>query len=243
MLSLNGTLLITIEPAGVDPLLTLRRDRETEERPITARTLTLPEGTYTVTARADGYQEFAATVRVAANGTARAAISLAKDRVAGARSVSLLSALAQSGWEQEGKLLTRRGGEFVVVPHGSEPGIYQFTVFAQGGRRLEWFVNFKDDKNHVLYQLERDELSRTEVVNGQKAKPVRVRQDVKLDEFLSIRVEISPDTILHRLFRGQQWTILDTWRVPGASFSQGKFGFHIPGRDKIGLSSFTFTPL
>jgi serine/threonine-protein kinase len=243
MLSLNGTLQITVEPAGIDPLLTLRRDREAEERPITAKTLTLPEGTYTVTARADGYQEFAATVRVGANGTARAAIALVKDRVVGARSISLLSALAQSGWEQEGKLLTRRGGEFVLSPQGAETGIYQFTVFAQNGRRLEWVVNFKDDNNHVLYQLERDELSRTEVVNGQKAKPVRVRQDVKLDEFLSIRVEISADTILHRLFRGQQWTVLDTWRVPGANFSQGKFGFHIPARDKIGLSSFTFTPL
>jgi serine/threonine-protein kinase len=243
MQSLNGTLQITVEPAGLDPLLTLRRDRETEERPVSGRTLTLPEGTYTVTARADGYQEFAATVRVPANGTSRAAITLARDRIAGARSTSLLSALAQSGWEQEGKLLTRRGGDFVLVPQNPEPGIFQFTAFLQSGRRLEWVVNFKDDRNHVLFQLDRSQLSRIVVVNGEKSRPERVRHDAKLDEFLSIRVEVSPDTIVHRLYRNQDWTVLDTWQVRGASFSQGRFGFHIPGRDKIGLSSFTFTPL
>jgi hypothetical protein len=241
--SLNGTLAITVEPAGVDPLLTLRRDRETEERPVTGRTLTLPEGTYTVTARADGYQEFAATVRVVADGTAKAAVTLTRTPVVGARSISLLSALAQAGWQQEGKLFTRRGGEFVLVPHTPQAGTYQFTALLQNGRRMEWVVNFKDERNHVLFQLDRTYFNRVEVVDGEKSKPVRVRHDLKLEEFLSLRVEVTPDAVVHRAYRNQQWAVLDSWPVSGGGFSQGKFGFHIPGRDKIGLSSFTFTPL
>jgi serine/threonine-protein kinase len=241
--SLNGTLEISVEPAGVTPRLTLRHDRETQERPITSRTMTLPEGTYTVTARADGYQEFAATVRVVANTTSAAKITLSRQPQASTRPISLLSALAQSGWVQEGNLLTHRGGDFVLVPQDPRPGTYQFTIFLQNGRRLEWVVNFKDEKNYVLFQLERNQLNRSEVVNGQRSKPVRLRHDAKLNEFLTVSVEVSSDTILHRLYHNQQWSVLDTWKVPGASFSQGKFGFHIPGRDKIGLSSFTFTPL
>jgi hypothetical protein len=241
--SLNGTLQISVEPAGVNPMLTLRRDRETQERSITAGNLTLPEGTYTVTARAAGYQEFAATVRVVANSASAAKITLSRQRLVDGRPISLLSALAQSGWEQEGKLLTRRGGEFVLLPQEPQPGIYQFSIFLQSGRRLEWVVNFKDEGNYILFQFERNQLNRIEVVNGEKSKPVRVRHDAKLDEFLTLRVEVSHDTILHRLYYNQQWTVLDTWQAPGADFSQGKFGFHIPGRDKIGLSSFTFTPL
>jgi hypothetical protein len=243
LLSAVGILEIAVEPAGVDPLLTLRRDNEPEERPVTGRRLTLPEGTYTVTGRAEGYQEYSATVRVIDGETKSANITLARAQVISGRSISLLSTLAQNGWQLEGKVLTRTGGEFVLVQQDPAPGIYQFTILLQSGRRLEWFARFKDERNHVLFQLERNNFNRIEVVNGQRSRPVRVKHDMEQrNEFLSIRMQVTADAVVHHVFRNQKWEPLDSWQAPGGNFWQGRVGFHVPDRDKIGLSSFTFTP-
>ncbi len=241
--SSSGVLQIEVEPAGVKALLTLRREGDTSDRPVTETTLPLPEGNYTVTARADGYQEFAATVRVAAEQTKVARLTLRREPTVSSRSVDLLQALQGTpGWTQEGSLLTRRGGEYVIVPQEPAAGIYQFTILLQSGRRIEWVVNFKDEKNHVLIQMDGSHFNRVEVIDGKRGKAVRVRHEVDRDNAMNMRVEVSSNTIAHHLFRNQQWVTLDNWQSPGANFLQGKFGFRVPSRDKIGLSSFTFTP-
>jgi hypothetical protein len=247
----SGTLQIEVEPAGVKALLTLRREGETE-RPITETTLMLPEGNYTAIARADGYQEFAATVRVVADQTKVARLTLHKEPTVSTRAVDLLQAMqGTSGWTQEGSLLTRRGGDYVLVPQEPAAGIYQFTALLQNGRRLEWVINFTDEKDHILIQMDGSHFNRIEVVDGKRGKPVRVRHEVDRDNAMTIRAEVTADRIIHYLFRNQQWVVLDNWlaseislRQNGgkANFLQGKFGFRVPSRDKIGISSFTFTP-
>ncbi|MEZ5366703.1 MAG: PEGA domain-containing protein, partial [Bryobacterales bacterium] len=63
--SITGTLQVSVQPGNVKNLaVTLLREGESAPRPISERSLTVPEGTYTVTARAPGYKEFAATLRV-----------------------------------------------------------------------------------------------------------------------------------------------------------------------------------
>ncbi len=248
----SGVLQIEVEPAGVKALVTLRREGESGERPVTETTLTLPEGNYTATARADGYQEYAATVRVVAEQTKVARLTLQREPTVSTRSVDLLQALQGApGWTQEGNLLTRRGGDYVVVPHQPVAGIYQFTILLQNGRRIEWFLNFEDDKNHVLIQMDGSHFNRMEVVDGKRGRPGRVRHEVDRDNAMTIRVEVSSDRIVHYLYRNQQWAVLDNWQSPEislrqnggrANLLQGKFGFRVPGRDKIGISSFTFTP-
>ena len=37
----------------------------------------------------------------------------------------------------------------------------------------------------------------------------------------------------------QQWQMVDKWERPGGGL-QGKFGFHLPGRDQMGVSDFHF---
>jgi hypothetical protein len=121
----------------------------------------------------------------------------------------------------------------------------------QNGRRLEWVVNFTDEKDHILIQMDGSHFNRIEVVDGKRGKPVRVRHEVDRDNAMTIRVEVSADRIIHYLFRNQQWVVLDNWQASEislrqnggkANFLQGKFGFRVPSRDKIGISSFTFTP-
>jgi serine/threonine-protein kinase len=250
--SASGVLQIEVEPAGVKALLTLRREGETAERPVTETTLTLPEGNYTAIARADGYQEFAATIRVVAEQTKVARLTLHREPTVSSRSVDLLQALRGTpGWAQEGNLLTRRGGEYVTVPQEPVAGIYQFTILLQSGRRIEWVVNFQNEKDHVLIQMDGSHFNRIEVIDGKRGKPVRVRHEVDRDNAMTVRVDVSSDRIVHYLFRNQQWVVLDNWQPSEISlrsaggktnFLQGRFGFRVPSRDKIGISSFTFTP-
>jgi hypothetical protein len=239
----SGILRIEVDPPNLNPLLTLRREGEAD-RPITDLTLTLGEGNYTATARADGYQEFAATVRVVADETKVARLTLRPvPTAASAGVVNLLATLAGApGWTQEGRLLTRRGGDDVIVAHDPAPGLYQFTILLQNGRRIEWYVNFTDDKNHVLFQIDGDNFNRVPVIKGQRQRPVRVRHGVDRDSILNIRVAVQADSITSYLYKNEEWVTIDTWREPGSNFLRGRFGFHVPSRDKIGLSSFTFTP-
>jgi hypothetical protein len=129
-----------------------------------------------------------------------------------------------------------------MVPHDPAPGLYQFTILLQNGRRIEWYVNFTDARNHVLFQIDGNNFNRIAVNSGQRQRPVRVRHGVDRDSILNIRVAVQADSITSYLYKNEEWTAIDTWREPGANFLQGRFGFHVPGRDKIGLSSFTFTP-
>jgi hypothetical protein len=239
----SGILRIEVDPPNLNPLLTLHREGEAD-RPITDLTLTLREGTYTATARADGYLEFAATVRVVADETKVARLTLRPVPTAASTGVvNLLETLAGApGWTQEGRLLTRRGGDDVIVARDPAPGVYQFTILLQGGRRIEWYVNFTDDKNHVLFQIDGNNFNRIAVNKGERQRPVRVRHGVNRDSILNIRVAVQADSITSYLYKNQDWAAIDTWREPGANFLQGRFGFRVPGRDKIGLSSFTFTP-
>ena len=38
------------------------------------------------------------------------------------------------------------------------------------------------------------------------------------------------------------WLTLDSWTEAGRNFSDGKFGFYIPGNDEISISDFKFQP-
>jgi hypothetical protein len=62
------------------------------------------------------------------------------------------------------------------------------------------------------------------------------------DDFLSVDVAVRADSIVHRLLIGENWIELDNWRQPGGNFTNGKFGFHLSGRDEAALSEFAFVP-
>jgi hypothetical protein len=53
---------------------------------------------------------------------------------------------------------------------------------------------------------------------------------------------VGPDHVVHRIKNGNDWLTLDSWTEPGRIFSDGKFGFYIPGNDEISISDFTFRP-
>jgi hypothetical protein len=55
-------------------------------------------------------------------------------------------------------------------------------------------------------------------------------------------VDILPGSITHKVSKGKDWVVVDTWSAPGRDLSAGRFGFWIQGRDEVRLSDFGFYP-
>jgi tetratricopeptide (TPR) repeat protein len=237
-----GTLEIQIIPPDADVRVTLQREGESTSRPVADRTLTLPPGTYTVQASGNGFQDYSATVRVALGQTKTAALTLRKEEQKVVQPAIALGDWEKAGWKRDDKLLVRRGGDFVTLPNSGGAGRYTFTGLLQKGRRLEWVVNYKDKDNHVFYQLGEDFLHRTEILKGKKSRTVKIPHKMKWNDFLSVDIGVQGDSIVHRVLVDDKWIELDNWKNAGGDFTAGKFGFHIPGRDQVGLSHFAFQP-
>ncbi|MGO9012060.1 MAG: protein kinase domain-containing protein [Bryobacteraceae bacterium] len=251
MQSATGTLKIEVDPHVEGLQLRLLREGETREQVITETELSLPEGTYRVTGSAPQYEEAVATAHVTAGGgtaatlimrrvgrtplqsNAQAAFSMEEwAKASGAASSS-------SNWAREGKLWVKRGGEFVVEPANPLPGTYIFTVILMRGKRLEWVVNYRDDKNYDLFELDGKNLVRTQFVNGKKKESVKRPFSMKTSDYVSVMITVTPNSIVNSFFVQQRWQVVDKWEKPGGGL-QGKIGFHVPGKDQIGVSDFQF---
>ncbi len=243
--ALTGTLRIEANPGLPEIRLSLRRDGDTVDRPLGETTMQLPEGAYRITGTANGYQTGSATVRVAAGRTTTASLALRRieaPKAAAKPSLSLADWEKTGGWTREGGTLIRRGGNVVAAPLAPAPGTYTFTITLQKGSRLEWLLNYQDDKNYIQYQLDKNNFSRVEVVNGRRGETVRTPHRVNRDDPILIQIDVTSEAILHRIQRQGQWQFLDEFRKAGSSLLQGPFAFRVPGRDQIALSDFRFVP-
>ncbi len=238
-----GTLRIEATPAPPEIRLTLRREGEAD-RTVGETTMPLPEGTYRVTGSANGYQAGSVTVRVTAGRTATAALALRRvevpQPVAKAPVLTLADWEKTGGWTREGPLLVRRGGNVVVAPLAPLAGSYNFTILLQRGSRLEWLLNYVDDRNYVQYQLDKTNFSRVEMVNGRRGEAVRAPHRVDRDTYISVQIDVSSEAVIHRLLRAEKWEFLDEFRKAGGNMLAGPFAFRVTGRDQVGLSDFRF---
>jgi len=155
----------------------------------------------------------------------------------------------QEGWmKQDNGVWRRRGGGFLTYKLPSA-GLYTFAVYLiRGGNvfrggRVRWFADYIDSKNYVVSELDENNLTIRDVVNGKSSEHAKVKHNVdsKLKAW-AIQVEISPDRLIQRIQKDQDWVALDTWVKPEHKFSEGKYGFLVQGNDEIGVSDFKFTP-
>jgi hypothetical protein len=249
--SAAGSLKIEVSPAGIDGLqLRLLREGETQERTVSETELSLLEGTYRVTGSAPQYQETVATVHVAVGRSATAVLAMkraektlsasqAKGHGFGMEDWAKGATPSLSPWTHEGKLWVKRGGEFVVAPLNPAAGSYIFTAILMKGKRLEWVVNYQDDKNYDLFQLDDKNLVRTRFANGKKGDSARIPHSIKTKDYVSVMIAVTPGAVVHSFLVQQKWQEVDKWETPGGGL-QGKFGFHVPGKDQLGVSDFRF---
>ena len=237
-----GTLRVKVSPPEATARLSLRREGEGTDRAIIDSSLQLEAGTYTVTAVAEGFEEYSATIRLQAgeSKTVRLELRPLEDQRAARSALHIDDWADAGGWRREGDLLTRSGGGMILAPADGGPGVYEFSALLRKGRRLEWVANHVDQNNYALFQIGKNYFHRTEVVNGRRSKPFKIPHSLPWGGVIAVQIEVAPDSLVHRLMQNSEWSVIDRWVHTGAEFTVGKFGFHIPRRDQIALRRFTF---
>jgi hypothetical protein len=223
-----GELRITFTPA--DAQVTLIKAGESPIKVTSGAPLNLPGGTYTLIARtADDFQR-TSPLELSAGQSRNLELSLTPDGMSKWED--------PAGWKQEKGVYVRKGGEYVLYGAPSS-GTFRFSAMLMKGHRLQWVVNYTDQNNYDLFQIDENNFYRTDIRNGQKVNEVKVPQKGDKKSFRTFMIHVSPTEIVHQIQQGNGWVLLDRWTQPGTNLSSGKFGFYLPGGDQISLANFS----
>jgi len=240
----TGTIEIKVTPAS--SRLTYSRVGEGQSYPINGPRLVLPEGMYVFSATAPEYQEFRQKVEVLPRQTRQLDVRLSLKKLP---QYGMESWGPDVSWKAQDQWFLHRGGDFVLYRVRPIAGSIQFTGQVRKGRRLAWVVNYLDENNYFLFEIDKRAFSRTQYFRGSKIESIRKPHSAGDLGYFSIEINLRGTTLSHRLFDGKVWVSVDnlgnqpsllaTSRV---DFTVGRFGFLIPGDDEIALSNFLFRP-
>ena len=221
-------LKITFTPA--DAQVTVSRSSDPPMNVISGNPLSLPAGSYTLTAKtADNFTR-AAALEVTAGQSRTLDLALAP------------SGMSRwddpAGWKEEKGSYVRKGGDFVTYSVSPTSGTFVFSAMLAKGHRLQWVMNYTDAKNYVLFQMDDNNFYRTIYQNGAKGDELKLPHKNDKKSFRTLQIHVTPTEIVHRIKQGDTWTALDRLPQSGTNLSQGKFGFYIPGNDQVVLASF-----
>jgi len=246
--AVNGTVHVTRSPGGAT--ITYKRDSEAQPHQLSGNQVDLPPGSYVFTSKAPGFADRTLPVQVTAGNQIVVDLTLASAKAvvaAGPRAGGMADWEDPSGWTRDGESWVHKGGNFVPYKLPAK-GTYEFTVqLLKGGGlfrggHIRWYVDFVDAKNYGLFEIDKKTFWAKEVTNGKSKDREKTQHGLENQKAFTIRVDVSPDHVVHRLKTGDTWLTLDSWTEPGRIFSDGKFGFYIPGSDEIAISDFKFTP-
>ena len=233
-----GTLRLRVTPANAQ--ITIKSAKEAP-RPVTGTTLTLAEGSYTLTARAPNYTERSVNVDVTPGGTHNLELALTRQTPQASAKSGMADWENAAAWTSEDKWFVRTGGELQFFRVTPTSGVFTFTAVLRRGRRLQWILRYTDQANYLLFQADKKTFYRRQVVNGKNTelakKPLGLEQSANLE--VTLQIEVTPASIVHRVRKGNEWVELDAWQDPGGNFANGKFGLLINGRDQVALSDFS----
>jgi len=224
--AVTGAVKITFTPA--DAAVSLTKAGDAPIKVTSGSALSLPPGTYTLSARTADNMTRTSTVEIVAGQ------SKVVDLPLGPSGMSLWD--DPSGWKQDKAGFVRKGGDFVLYSASPTSGTFVFSAMLQKGHRLQWVVNYVDAQNYILFQMDENNFYRSVLRNGQKTDEAKFPFKNEKKSFHGIQIHISPTEIDHQIKAGDSWVGLDKWS--GTNLSGGKFGFYIPGSDQVALSSF-----
>jgi tetratricopeptide (TPR) repeat protein len=230
-----GVLHLNLFPP--DSQVTITRAGETQAPPVGDTTLNVLEGSYTLKAIAPNYSSRTSVVHVAAGETKTVDLRLTGEQKSG-------MAFWENAdrWARDGNWFVRRGGGFALCSITPAVGRFVFTVALRRGHRLQWVVNQTDDRNYVVFQLEKKTLTRSVVRNGAATESARAPLGFESPGYYTLQIRISANSVSHEAFDGESWKPLDSWSDSGMNFTKGKFGFLIPGSEEVAISNFVFYP-
>ena len=242
-----GTLRFKISPATARVTIRLESEPEAQARVVSQESMTVPDGTYVINATAPKYSSYVANIPIASGATK--VVEIALRPLEEKKAAPTIQAFGMNdwdepgGWVKDGDVQVHKGGNFVTYRPTPVNGTIIFTAALRRGRRLQWFVNYSDDKNHVLFRVDKNNFYRLQVLNGKTKELAKApHQQPEKEQYFSFRIDVKPEAIEHAIRRGNEWVKIDSWQAPGAQFSSGKFGLYIPGRDEYAVSFFLYTP-
>jgi serine/threonine-protein kinase len=213
----------------------------------------LPEGTYHFVARANGYREKTATVEVAADETRTVDLTLTSvSTPAPAPTPAPAVKFANADWEGQGWTAVEEGwyvhkpAGFVKYKPGPIQGAITFTArwtrpgFLRGKGRLQWFVDYKDDKNYLLFELDDKGFEGFLIRNGKRTSRGK-KESVKERPAYIINILLAPGRVTHRIQEDGKWRVLDDWAVSDSDVVSGRFGFLIQ-RGEVLMKDFQLSP-
>jgi len=235
---LPGTIRINVTPA--DARLSISRPGE-GAKPVAGQSVVVAEGSYTLTASAPNHGERSVTFSVAAGETKN--VDLILSRILAPVGVRGMSDWEDpAGWVLANNWYTRKGGNFVLYKPTTTSGVFVFTIELRKGKRLQWVAQYTNDANYALFQMDKRTYYRLQVNNGKETQMKKAPHGLDKQNAYTVEIDVAPGRIVHKLWDGSKWMILDDWQEAGRTFSNGKFGFLLPGSDTFTISNFSFTP-
>src|SRR5262245_8179891 len=234
-----------------DPTVTVivRRDNNQVQQFTGSRKLPLGEGAYIVDGRTSDGRTTSRSVQLHAGGTETVRLTFVADRRMEGFGAKVWT-LADTWYRR-----TSNNPRFALYD-AMPPGTFQFTfnppgkalgVF--GGAHVKLVVAFRNERNYILFDLDRSELARTVFVDGKRIELPKVPHKIPWDsDFVHLSLTVVPDrlTLAYRLKEGD-WQTLNVWerndpalakRAPIPSFTGGRFGFD----GEIEMSNFMMRP-
>ena len=191
-----GELKVSYSPG--DALVTLTKGGESPIKLSSGSPVSVPAGTYTLSARMTDSFVRSSTVEVTAG-----------------QSRSLDLALAPSGmskwddpssWKKENDGFVRKGGDYVLYGVAPTSGTFVFSAMLTKGHRLQWVVNYTDPNNYDLFQIDDNNFYRTDIRNGQKVSDAKIPAQ---------RARRRASTLSRFTFRRQRLSIRSSRATPG----------------------------
>jgi hypothetical protein len=224
-----GELKITFLPP--DANVTLARPGESPTKVTSGSVLSLPPGTYILSAR-----------------TTQNVTRSSMVQVVGGESRSLDLHLTPGGmgdwdlpaaWRNDGASYVRRGGNFILYKTVPTTGTFAFNASLRKGKKLQWVLNYLDDQNYELFQMDENFFYRNQIRAGQQAEAVKIPFKSEKKQFHTFQIRVSPSQVVHEILLNGKWNVVDSWSQSGINLAAGKFGFYIPSNDEISLADFT----
>ncbi|MGO9240768.1 MAG: protein kinase domain-containing protein [Bryobacteraceae bacterium] len=215
-------------------------------------TLSLPEGRYTFRARLENQQDVMKDVTLAAGDTSTLDLQnpVAKVEQQGLKD-PMDAAWGKGAWQLEGDTgwYVRKTAGWLAFPRTPFYGVVTFTpalssggkigrMFGLGKEKLEWRLDFVNEKNYLDFILKEGSFESSEVIEGKRSVHAKVK-GVRLnkDNSPNIQIIVTPAGIEHRV-NGQT---IDKWDRAGSG--AGSFGFMVePNKPLLLQNDFRFEP-
>ncbi len=230
-----GTLQVALTPAN--GRLTYRHQNETENHPIEGSKVDLAEGTYLITANAPGYAERSQGVQIVAGQSQHLELQLTPLKLK-PTTYGMAEWEKTGGWRHDGDWYIRRGGDFFFYPILPGSGDLRFTASLRRGRRLQWVLNYVDPKNYLLFQIDKNNFVRYQVLGGKRTKLREIPHGLQSKDTYQLQVTLAAGKVIHQAYENSKWMPLDEWTDVPEALRSGKFGFYLPGSDELAVSHF-----